>query len=227
MKSIVQEASTIAKAIEQAWKTAGSPQDFSVKILEQPIYNFLGLTKRSAKIAFLFESEPKRDVPASKGRQAPRNPYQGPQAQNQGLQNQSQAFQSQPHTQQNSQQTAQPRRGQQNIQPAPREYSQQKPAAAPIQPRPIVRAEGLWNEELAVSARTWLTEVLALMGMQDVTFRTEIQDFNLRIILSRPLIEDPVREKHILASLSTLMIATLKRQFRKALRGHKIVLSHT
>jgi hypothetical protein len=55
MKSIMEEASTIAKAIEIAWNRAGQPQEFSVKVLELPQTSFFGLkTSKSAKIAFFF-----------------------------------------------------------------------------------------------------------------------------------------------------------------------------
>ena len=55
MKSIMEEASTITKAIENAWNRAGQPQEFTVKILELPKTSFFGLkTAKSAKIALLF-----------------------------------------------------------------------------------------------------------------------------------------------------------------------------
>ena len=55
MKSLVEEASTIAKAIEKAWIAAGKPQSFSIKIFEHPETNFLGFVKKSAKIGIFFE----------------------------------------------------------------------------------------------------------------------------------------------------------------------------
>ena len=55
MKSIVQEAPSIMKAIEKGWLAAGKPIYFSVKILEEPQKNFIGLTIRSAKIVLFFD----------------------------------------------------------------------------------------------------------------------------------------------------------------------------
>jgi predicted RNA-binding protein Jag len=57
MKSLVEEASSIAKAIEKAWDRAGKPQAFSVKIYETGEKNFLGFTKKSAKVGIFFEEE--------------------------------------------------------------------------------------------------------------------------------------------------------------------------
>ncbi len=57
MKSIVEEASSIGKAIEQAWIRAGSPADFSVKIFEESRRNMFGLTTQSAKIGLFFDGK--------------------------------------------------------------------------------------------------------------------------------------------------------------------------
>lgn len=51
----MEEASSIAKAIETAWNRAGQPAEFSVKVLELPQTSFFGLkTSKSAKVAFFF-----------------------------------------------------------------------------------------------------------------------------------------------------------------------------
>lgn len=54
MKSIIEEASSIAKAVEQAWERAGKPLEFSIKIFQLPQKNFFGFTKVSAKIGIFF-----------------------------------------------------------------------------------------------------------------------------------------------------------------------------
>ena len=55
MKSLIEEASSIIKAIEKAWEQAGKPQSFSVKIFEEPESNFLGFNKKPAKVGIFFE----------------------------------------------------------------------------------------------------------------------------------------------------------------------------
>lgn len=57
MKSLVEEASSVVKAIEKAWNRAGNPQTFSVKVYETPETNFFGFTKKSAKVGIFFEEE--------------------------------------------------------------------------------------------------------------------------------------------------------------------------
>lgn len=85
MKSIMEEASTISKAIENAWNRAGQPQEFTVKILEHPKTAFFGLkTEKSAKIAFFFnevaqktkdqiQARPIQQKPHHKGEQSRRS----------------------------------------------------------------------------------------------------------------------------------------------------------
>jgi len=304
MKSLVQEASTIAKAIKQAWETAGKPRDFSVKVLEQPVYNFLGFTKRSAKIAFLFEAD---TVSKESGRskttfdqssRPPRfqqRPTQGRRSQaSETMYGASQDAYTQPsresrppregrdsrdgreqsrdsreyRDQRNEQRprdqrdSREPREMREPREPRTETRRQFTPRPLPVNPpvnasagqtsqasqqvrelrdeqpkRDEIRTESAsrparvpqevqWSEELLTSARTWFKEVLALMGLGDVEFTFEVQDCNLNVIFSRRLIDEEAREKHLFASLSTLLVSTLKRQYRRALRGHRVILSH-
>ena len=57
MKSIMEEASSISKAIDQAWHRAGKPTEFTIKVLELPERNLFGITVKSAKIAFFFDEQ--------------------------------------------------------------------------------------------------------------------------------------------------------------------------
>jgi predicted RNA-binding protein Jag len=57
MKSVIQEASSLTKAIEQGWAKAGKPKEFSVKIFEEPIKNFFGFTSKPAKVGIFFKDD--------------------------------------------------------------------------------------------------------------------------------------------------------------------------
>lgn len=59
MKSLVEEASSVSLALEKAWKRAGKPQSFSVKIFEEAESGFLGFNKKPAKIGIFFEESNK------------------------------------------------------------------------------------------------------------------------------------------------------------------------
>lgn len=78
MKSIMQEASSVSKAIDLAWNRAEKPSQFSVKVLEEPERNLFGLTVKSAKIAIYFEEKRKVDT-FSRQFERQRAPRQEPQ----------------------------------------------------------------------------------------------------------------------------------------------------
>jgi len=57
MKSIVEEASSILKAIEKAWNRAKQPKDFSIKVFEKEVKNFFGFTKKPAKVGLFYTEQ--------------------------------------------------------------------------------------------------------------------------------------------------------------------------
>ena len=57
MKSVIAEATTISKAVEEALKKAGSPVEFFIKVVEQPKSGFLGFGSKNAVIALFFTKE--------------------------------------------------------------------------------------------------------------------------------------------------------------------------
>lgn len=225
MKSILQEASTIAKAVEQGWKEAGEPHEFSVKILELPQRNFIGLTTRSAKIAFMFNGAPLKPEPTQRSNQktyAPRERKEtfttsgGQPRQHQAPAHAQQPVASHPHIQREQRDTFAPKK----------ERTFTPEAASEGQSFAKKRPEGFWTDEMVAYAREWFATSLKHMDRPDITFTIEPQTFYLRITLSKPVFAEEGQEKHLLASISSLMLATIKKQFRKALRGHKIVLTH-
>jgi hypothetical protein len=217
MKSIIQEASTIAKAIEQSWQRAGEPKEFSVKILELPERNFIGMTTRSAKIAFMFNGVSVKQVQEQPvTRPVSARQTVGPVGREQRKENV------------RLQRDFVPKR-----EHVEREIIEQEKPAHQAPARQMReegfekrRPESLWNKEIVDFARTWFEAVLKHMGSSDITFTIEPQNYYLRITLNRPVLDQEGQEKHLLASLSLLMFSTIKKEFRKALRGHKVVLTH-
>lgn len=57
MKSILQEASSVERAIDKAWNEAGKPKEFTIKILDHGERNFFGLTRRPAIVSILYKPE--------------------------------------------------------------------------------------------------------------------------------------------------------------------------
>ncbi|HJZ23367.1 MAG TPA: Jag N-terminal domain-containing protein [Candidatus Babeliales bacterium] len=55
MKSMLKEASSLGKAVEQAWKEVGMPEEFTIKVFEKGERGFLGFVKKAALISILFD----------------------------------------------------------------------------------------------------------------------------------------------------------------------------
>ena len=55
MKSVIQEGSSLAQAIEQGWIKAGKPREFTIKIFQDAKKNFFGFTKIPAKVGIFFK----------------------------------------------------------------------------------------------------------------------------------------------------------------------------
>lgn len=224
MKSIIQEASTIAKAIEQGWKKADQPQEFSVKILEEPTWNFLGLTTRSAKVALFFDQ--RKETPSHSKQHSSNSgeAFKGHKAHKQKDTALSQQKEALPKTDIKSNTQVATKA---SVEEAPQKSGSpsEKPVEAPKKNIQQRKPEG-WTEPLVASAQEWLSETLSLMNASHITFKIEPQNLYLRITLVTPVLADLDKEKHLLASLSTVLLAALKRKFRKPLRGHKIVLTH-
>ncbi len=86
MRSVIHEASTIAKAIEQGWIKAGKPKDFTIKIFEEPQKNFLGFTTKNAKVGIFIDerqqrhdNRPKKHVPQHRRQRHNRRQWTGQQ----------------------------------------------------------------------------------------------------------------------------------------------------
>ena len=54
MKSLLQEAPSISKAIEKAWVSAGNPTEFTIKILDTGEKNFFGMAKQPAIVSIIY-----------------------------------------------------------------------------------------------------------------------------------------------------------------------------
>lgn len=225
MKSIIQEASTISKAIEQAWQDSGKPQEFSIKILELPERNFIGMTVRSAKIAFIFNGIITKQAEQSSTRPAPRQTYErkgyAPR-QREHVQPKREHF-ARPHNHDNEQTSHHvPTHHERDV------YEKQNIEKQRFEKQGSEkrRYESLWSDDIIAFTRTWFGDVLKNMKNDNISFTIEPQNYYLRITLSRPVLADSDQEKHLLASLSLLLFSTVKKEFRKALRGHKVVLTH-
>lgn len=222
MKSTMEEASTIFKAIEQGWKRAGQPEEFSIKVLEFPESNFLGMNTKPAKIAFFFGA--KEAVSGKK-------PYK-PTAQPQRPAAEPSSCYEQTHQELKNQERAAAPAAKPAIRPErkPQERKIQEPKFADEHEDADERRDGtktspVWTPEMVQDTKEWLEQTVRLMNIALPAFESDVNRYYLRIKFSAPLIEDQEKERLVFSSFAHLIMQVLRQKNKKSLRGLKVVLN--
>ena len=211
MKSIIEEASSVVKAIEKGWLRAGKPQEFTIKVFEESQKNFIGMTTKSAKVGIFFQ-EP---LPVQQTR---------PQSQQQPVQRKT---------------APQPQQQQQAVQqkpvPAPvvRPLPQAQPQAPvqPVapkqekQPRREYPTDSPWNEELTAAAQKWVNDSLALLKLSNVLFETQIDRYALKLTFNKQFMGSTDKQKDLFRAWAYLIMQALRYKFKRPLKGLKIILT--
>lgn len=202
MKSILEEASTIMKAIEKGWVQAGKPREFSVKVLEEPVKNFIGMTTKSAKIGLFFDE---RTVARKEHRDTrpPRKEH--------------------PEREHGKQARPQPRHQTQTMAPSPAASTEQKKEQ---KRSPEQRPRSGWNEELIAQASSWLTECLRRIDKGHISFTTLPKQSQLVITFKSPIVDDEMKQRTFFRSSSYLLMQALRSQSKKSLRGLTILFTN-
>jgi predicted RNA-binding protein Jag len=204
MKSIMEQASSIIKAIEKAWSSAGHPKEFSIKIFEKEEKNFFGMTTKPAKIGIFFAE--KQDNVSEKHSQKSHQSTALP------IQDKETVIKPKPPLTPKVKTAAKVEK--------PQQSAEQKPEDK----RPIVpRATAAWDEAMINATTQWMETVLSLMG-KNSSFDTEVSGKNLKIIFSHPLLENTVLEKSLFRSLAHLVMSSLRNQYKHNIKGLKVIL---
>jgi len=200
MKSIMEEASSIMKAIENGWIRAGKPQEFSVKIFEQPEKSFFGFTTKQAKIGIFTTHTPS----ASKGTASSshRDTRTRPTASNAPAAK---------HPHQPSPQSRQQQNAAEHASPAP-------------QPRRNAAHVNGWSEELSSFAQDWLSHCLRYMEVQNPKVSVEVAQEVLELHIQEPLSDSSENQRTLFKSLSHLAMEALRNKFKQSFRSLRIII---
>lgn len=210
MKSIIQEASSIVKAVEKGWEKAGKPAEFTIKVYEEPQKNFIGMTTKPAKIGIFFQEvvipmaksaeESRRSAPARRERSAEK-PVQA----------------------QRSPRVQQPRQESQT-----QVHTQEKRTTSPARPLTEKRTQSAqqnsWSPEMIEIIKNWLNGALASLGRQGLDFSVEVELDTLKLSFNEPVLPDKSKDKILFRSFAFLLMQTLRNKMRNRLRGLKIML---
>lgn len=253
MKSIVQEASSVEKAIQRAWEEAGFPSEFSVRVLEHPKHSFFFFLRRSAKVALVFPSEsskkqsnernrdykkretrPKKEdrteQTKNENKKTPRKERQEdvrrPQKNNSATKKPKEPVEVAPETSELSRalSTEKKTTKKQVETPIAPAKETQEPAKQKIEQRPL--QQQVWDEELVAKIKTHLSELLNLMNRSNCSYAAEVKGRELIILFSGFVLENKEQDRRLFSGLSPLLMTMTKREFKKALRGYRIVLGH-
>lgn len=224
MKSIIEEASSVVKAIEKGWAQAGKPAEFSIKVFEVEQKNFLGMTTKSAKVAIFYghknpslqgaphtehyESHEKKGISqsCSAGR-------------SEATVKKNIISQENTHTKSNS--SVFPKKPQETTAPVKKEapkYVAKKPVEQVVQ-------KDIWTKEMIDAASDWLTEIIKVAQLPHAQFTTEAKNYFLKFSFEDSLFAQPENERLFFRSTAHLIVQALRNKFKKSFRGFKVILN--
>lgn len=203
MKSIMEEASTIAKAIENGWQRAGKPQEFTVRILEHPERNFLGLTTKPARISLFFEGALKTTTPLPKKESSIRETSQ-------------RTSMTQYSTERSSHKPAH-----EGLRPTHR--SRPLRQTTHTQGQVIAPVNRQWQEQAVAHAQQWLTDCLAAMGIS-APIEHVVQGETLELHVGSALVQDKEKERLLCKSLAHITFEALRNKTKLDLRSLRITI---
>lgn len=216
MKSIIEEASSISKAIDQAWQRAGKPQEFTIKVFEEPQRSIFGLTIRSAKIALFFNEraiagqqntpEPKKHRPeqtvrplSNEAKHEPRREHPAPKP------------------------TQQPHREHQTPKKAHVENREQKDTL-PVEKQQSRKRRSTWSNELIDSTKAWINNCFTIMNLPAASYETSVIGNNLNIQFTSKLLANEQSERLLFSSFAHLIMLGLGQSYKKRFPNLKIIL---
>jgi predicted RNA-binding protein Jag len=240
MKSIIEQASSIVKAIEKAWNQAEKPKEFSIKIFEQEERNFFGISTKPAKVGIFFggDKAPAHEKPTFKPRQEIKEcrPASAKASDFAKASSDKTAdklvdkAQATPHAKQPDFASSSAKgfgehgKASSDRPTKPRvEKQTQTPEAATPKER-IRRIPTTWNDTMITTAHAWIKQTLSLMGLPAINFNSEVAGKNLKLTFNAPLIADPMQEKQLFRSFAHLIMSSLRNQYKQEIKNLKVVL---
>ncbi len=206
MKSIIEEASSITKAIESAWKRADQPNEFSIRIFELPQKNMFGFTTKSAKIGIFYDESKKGND---------RQPQ----------------HHTQPQAQQNSQQHLAPKervqkQSQLHVVTKEKDLAKQPQhqAQTPKPKRVDSEQSDPWNKDMVNFTQDWLNDVVTQLNINK-KFRITPERYHLKIAFERPIFEDENKNRAFFRNCAHLLLQSIRNKFKRPLKGFKVVLT--
>lgn len=243
MKSMLHEASSVAKAIEKAWAESGKPREFTINVLEPGVKNFFGFSKLPAIVSITFdpksvpivrsESNDRRDqrqqqkprTAISRDEQKRRDPReQRERPERTDRNNDKDRSARQPVR---SEQAQKPQRLQPVTEPRVRDAQREQ---VRDQQREQVREprdhEDLvaWTPELTADLNAEAADLVTAIGIT-IPYAITTDKRNAHVAFAAGILPAVDDERQLFMSMSYLLIQFLKKKHKKKLRGFHITVT--
>lgn len=228
MKSMLQEGSTIAHAIETAWAAVGKPQEFSIKVLQAEETSFFGfIQKRPAVVSISYDPAAQRAHSSARRPMSSRDQNNGSSAQSARRTHNERNGRDRNGRDQRGESKDSPFKPFQPKEERPvREVREREPRKDQQQRSMEPRKEHPgWAEPFATEIITDLRDILNDMKIT-TGFRHVIQKQQLVVTFDAPLFEESDLEKMFYASLAHLLLQLMKRRHRQAFSGYRLLLTN-
>lgn len=230
MKSIVQEASSIERAIDKAWNEAGKPRSFTIEVLDEGEKTFFGFSRRTAKVTILYEQAQVTYIPEHRknAKQPTNKRSMSPDAAR--SERTKRAAGGQPRT--NAPRSGSDSRDlMRDVRDSHREGREARLVddsgrLAALDGRQVSAPQPEeWTANLQRFANDTITELMGLCGVK-VPFKLSVGGGReLTVTFSKNVMTDNDEQRMFFASISYLVIQFIKREHKQRFTGFKVIVT--
>lgn len=255
MRSLLVQASTVEKAVDKAWKSAGTPTEFTIKILDFGEKGFLGLTKKNAIVSIIYEPQKQTAISTAKSTHTPKKTYKHKRPQAHKPQtHKPQTKKPAPKTQKSQTQKPQTKKAaaktqkpvakaqkSQQQRPAPKAHKPktQKPQThKPQQQKPESQKpqERKQPDQRQDKPRDFWTDVLindATTWLKEAvaiiglptSIKAEVNKKALVLTFTDNVLETQDEERLLFSALSSLLMQIMKKKHKKKFHGYQMIIT--
>lgn len=226
MKSLVEEAQTVGKALEKAWERAGMPTSFTVTVYETPEYGFLGFVKKNAKIGLVFNDNEHKNPENTKKKKhdtydmqkkAKQKPIENKANQNHEKHKDSVGDEQKDNLFKSKTATA-------NTNEKAHGTSHMNVAVIP-EHSVAATSSFTWTDTMTNHVKTMVQDGLRLMGKETVAFSLQPEATILKVIFYGELVQHQAEQVAFFKNFAHLIVVSLRVHFKTEFKNLRLVLA--
>lgn len=237
MRSLLIQASSVEKAVEKAWASAGMPTEFNIKILDFGEKGFLGITKKQAIISIIYEPQKQTSIStkqSSRVHKQSKKTAKKPKPQRKQQYENRQQQQGKKDFSQNTKKNPKQPQVKQKFKSAPEKPVAKKATPSATNPikgkSPSMKekngspAVNIWTDPMIDEVTSWLKKLATSIKIP-TTFKAQVNKKALKINFDGNVAETKEGERHLFSSLSFLLLQFMKKKHKKKYPGYQIILT--